>query len=706
MPDYKFSCPDCGTTMRTDAPIPTGRRVKCARCGVAFVPSEKAARPKSDPMPRAVQGRPSDPKESVRTSRAVRSSVGRPESEDEGGGHDAPRPRRVERRPSRESGGQGMVIGLLLGGLALVLAGGGVAAFVLTRPGKVTEREALPEVVIAGTVDPAPGGGVPPEPIANPIPKDPTGQVPPGIPAKSLQDLKAATVFIKVEAGGMSASGSGFVIRTDGDTAFVVTNNHVINPKVEVVMNIPRPGTTRPGRLPRTRPPMTVPRTVTVALPDAVLTAVFSSGTRSEKSARAEVVAFDPEHDLAVIKVSGVAGLPRPIDIGRTPEPTETMPVYVLGFPFGKILATSKTGPAITVGKGSVSSIRRDDNDEVAYVQIDGALNPGNSGGPVVDAEGRLVGVAVATIKGSSGIGLAIPAHELTKMLRGRVGPAAVSTRKVEGNTMELGVEVPLIDPMGRVRSVAVHYIKGEPSGEKSARLPGGDWSKMSGAESLNLKVVRTQAVGTLRVPVAVGSVPTYTFQTSFVTDDGKILAMEPTTFRPNTTPPPPVVTRPVVGSDKLVGGGFGGEVYRDTAPEGGLLVGLEVGLSKFFDIDVTMAVRAVFRSGEKESLGPQRGTDLSRVTRLVAKPGYAVGAVNVKHGANADGLSLTFMRIKGDALDPTDSYESEWVGDVRPGGKTLLTGGGKPVFGVAIKANAKNVTGLGLVLSKEPAKK
>src|ERR1700686_3200891 len=93
------------------------------------------------------------------------------------------------------------------------------------------------------------------------------------------------------------------------------------------------------------------------------------------------------------------------------------MPVFVFGFPFGKILATNKRNPAITVGKGSVSSIRLDEKDELALVQIDGALNPGKSGGPVVDAPGRLVGIAVATIKDSSGIGLAIPARQLKRLL-------------------------------------------------------------------------------------------------------------------------------------------------------------------------------------------------------------------------------------------------------------------------------------------------
>ena len=78
----------------------------------------------------------------------------------------------------------------------------------------------------------------------------------------------------------------------------------------------------------------------------------------------------------------------------------ETMPVYIFGFPFGEMLATSKANPAVTIGKGTISSLREDDAGDAAVIQIDGDVNPGNSGGPVVDARGRLVGVTVAKVKG------------------------------------------------------------------------------------------------------------------------------------------------------------------------------------------------------------------------------------------------------------------------------------------------------------------
>jgi S1-C subfamily serine protease len=248
---------------------------------------------------------------------------------------------------------------------------------------------------------------------------------------KNLAALKAATVFVKVEAGSLQGSGSGFLLKVDGETAYVVTNHHVANPHAEfditeLVPSSPahRPASpnrpSSPGR-PRvpSSPGVTIRRRHVVVNPkDSNITLVFWSGTRKEQSGRAEIVATDPDRDLAVLRIRGIQGLPLPLETGPIPGLVETTPVFVLGFPFGKLLTTNQANPAITVGKGSVSSLREDEHGELAIVQIDGALNPGNSGGPVVDGQGRLVGVAVATIKGA-GIGLAIPSIQLTKMLQG-----------------------------------------------------------------------------------------------------------------------------------------------------------------------------------------------------------------------------------------------------------------------------------------------
>jgi hypothetical protein len=159
----------------------------------------------------------------------------------------------------------------------------------------------------------------------------------------------------------------------------------------------------------------------------------------------------------------------------------------------------------------------------------------------------------------------------------------------------------------------------------------------------------------------------------------------------------------PAEVKSKIQGGGFDPE-FADRAPEGGLLVGFEIGLGKFFDNDVVRAGRPVYRVGDKESLGKQYGTDTSRVVRVVAKPGYAVGAIMAKAGLTVDGMSVTFMKvIAGGRLDPQDSYESDWIGGMGGGGPERLGGDGSPVIGIIGRANAKDMTGLGLLLKPSP---
>src|SRR5207248_8438376 len=68
----------------------------------------------------------------------------------------------------------------------------------------------------------------PPAPAADPGPTG-DGQ----IPAALLAKLKAATVFVKGEGGSIAWSGSGFVLKVDGDKALIVTNQHVAQPKTK-----------------------------------------------------------------------------------------------------------------------------------------------------------------------------------------------------------------------------------------------------------------------------------------------------------------------------------------------------------------------------------------------------------------------------------------------------------------------------------------
>jgi S1-C subfamily serine protease len=350
-----------------------------------------------------------------------------------------------------------------------------------------------------------------------------------GLPADTLKALKAATVFLRVEgkfgSTSVNASGSGFVLKTDGDTVHIVTNFHVIRPPVRV--------RTESGQVEERRA-------------SAPITAVFGSGTKEERSVRAVFMAGDPQKDLALLKVSNLKDPPAPIAI-ETVAPYETMPVYVLGFPFGKALSFSKGNPAITIGKGTVSSLRLDEGGELAYVQIDGALNPGNSGGPVVDEKGRLVAIAVMTIKGS-GIGVAIPAGQLTRLLKTAVGKPTFRVLEREGTSVRLQVQVPVSDPLAQLRSVALHYAPGVVRGKKRV-------STLPEAKLVKLKVKGELAIGTVTLPLGEkGDAVPLTCQLEVVGQDGKPvvdriyagnLPLGKRAAPAVTTPRPPETTKP-----------------------------------------------------------------------------------------------------------------------------------------------------------------
>lgn len=111
----------------------------------------------------------------------------------------------------------------------------------------------------------------------------------------------------------------------------------------------------------------------------------------------AEVVASDEEHDLALLKLERT-GLPA-VTFGSSETLKSGVDVAAVGAPFG--LENSVT-------KGVVSSPDREVNGK-QYLQISAQLNPGNSGGPVINGKGEVVGVANAIVKGGDGVGFAIP---------------------------------------------------------------------------------------------------------------------------------------------------------------------------------------------------------------------------------------------------------------------------------------------------------
>jgi hypothetical protein len=287
-------------------------------------------------------------------------------------------------------------------------------------------------------------------------------------------------------------------MKVDGKAGYVVTNDHVIRP--------PRGQTMRPH-----------------------ISLVFWSGTKQEKAAPAQIVATDSSRDLAVLKVTDIDQFPAPLDLEQKIELTETMTVWILGYPFGELLSERAGNPALTIGRGTISSIRTDERDEMKVVQIDGDLNPGNSGGPVVDSAGRLVGVSVAKITGTR-IGLAIPPVELTKMLNGRVGAVGFHQSSNTPNSTQVRVVVTLIDPLAKVSRVTVSYIRSDAVKAPIVRKPDGTWPPLPAAERVDLTIKDQSAEATFLLAAPTGT--EILFQTGYTNGEGKSILTQPGRFR------------------------------------------------------------------------------------------------------------------------------------------------------------------------------
>jgi S1-C subfamily serine protease len=211
---------------------------------------------------------------------------------------------------------------------------------------------------------------------------------PPLTPEQVIKKVKASTVLvITSDADGSGGSGSGFFVKKPEDkkpkdkkpadkSGYVVTNAHVVGYSL---------GYGKDG--------IEVPTKLEV---------VVDSGGR-EQNYKATIYGLDAEKDLALLKVED-ANLPPPLTLGKAEELIETQDVNVFGYPYGK-----KPGKEVTVESTKVSSLRRT-NGSLEKVQLAGGIRPGNSGGPVANAKGDVVGVSVSALKIDERIVFAIPA--------------------------------------------------------------------------------------------------------------------------------------------------------------------------------------------------------------------------------------------------------------------------------------------------------
>jgi hypothetical protein len=295
------------------------------------------------------------------------------------------------------------------------------------------------------------------------------------IPLPTLNKIKSATVYIKVTTPTGQGSGSGFAIQVD-DKYLIVTNDHVVNPETRGGKNVPsKKGPSSPPKI----------------------QVVFNSGQATEQAWDAEIVAADPQVDLALLSIRAQR-LPNVLEISKPVKPVETLPIFMIGFPFGERLAARDTNPAVTVGRGSISSIRTDEFGG-RLIQIDGDVNPGNSGGPVVDGEGRLVGVTVAKILRTN-IGMVIPADEIPKLLQPRFPKINLQTARSSNGSMKAEVQLDFMDPLHKVKSVQLRYRPAADGRPLSKDADQNIWPELPEAKVIELTRKNRQAHGHFEV--------------------------------------------------------------------------------------------------------------------------------------------------------------------------------------------------------------
>jgi S1-C subfamily serine protease len=217
-----------------------------------------------------------------------------------------------------------------------------------------------------------------------------------------------------------SGSGSGVILTPDG---YILTNAHVVEDAARLEVG-------------------------------------FADGS----TAAARVVGEDPATDLAVVRAD-VSGLPAAA-LGNSERLRVGQLVIAIGNPLG-FEATVTTGVVSALGRSLRGKTGRLIEN---IVQTDAALNPGNSGGPLVDSHGRVVGVNTAIIQFAQGICFAVPSNTAT-WVAGQLISSGRVRRVYLGVT---GQTVPV--PRGRAMALKLDLTGGVFVRERGdARLPGGE---------------------------------------------------------------------------------------------------------------------------------------------------------------------------------------------------------------------------------------
>jgi len=284
-------------------------------------------------------------------------------------------------QPDRSSvSGPAIVIGVAVVTVAL-------GAFWLNRPGPSSApRAAVPAPALA--IDPSADSRpltpalVPPAETPDPAPvPSSTVAVSPPVPAPpnlpSLEDVVSRIMPAVVLVETSSGRGSGFFVSADT----LITNVHVVGGNSSVTIRR-MGGATAPAR----------------------------------------VSASSPEFDIAVLKISSPEAGQTVISLGSALNARVGQDVIAIGSALGTLQNT--------VTRGIVSALRQ--SGSAMLIQTDAAVNPGNSGGPLLDRSGVAIGITTMGYSGRQGLNFAVAAEHARALLEGRSVPVAASVNRAD----------------------------------------------------------------------------------------------------------------------------------------------------------------------------------------------------------------------------------------------------------------------------------
>jgi serine protease Do len=254
-----------------------------------------------------------------------------------------------------------------------------------------------------------------------------------------------------------SGAGSGVIVSSEG---YIVTNNHVIEnaSEIEVILN-------------------------------------------DNSKYTAKVVGADPATDIAVLKIEG-SGF-QPIPLGNSDDLKIGEWVLAIGNPFN--LTSTVTAGIVSAKARNINLLSERTGKEVvpieSFIQTDAAVNPGNSGGALVNTRGELVGIntAIASQTGSySGYSFAVPVNLVQKVMRDLIDYGIVQRGYLGVQISDISQEIKEKNKLPNLKGVFVAKVIEDGSADK-AGLKDGDVILKIGNKEVNSVASLQEEIGKRR---------------------------------------------------------------------------------------------------------------------------------------------------------------------------------------------------------------